>query len=164
MHAYVPWEGGTLRDFDSYNMSWAWAAGELVSTARDLNVFYRALLTGRVLRPELLAEMQTTVPFNPAAPEAGGYGLGLYWMALPCGRVWGHDGGVIGQQTVSWHSADGTRQVSYAQNMAYYQVSPTEPHPIDVAMLEFLTTALCGSAQTLAAPALPPTVEVFKRR
>jgi D-alanyl-D-alanine carboxypeptidase len=143
MHAYVPWVDGELRDFTRYRMSWAWAAGEIVSTARDLNDFYRALLTGKLLKPRLLAEMQTTVPMVPEAPEAGGYGLGLYSVQLPCGTFWGHDGGTIGHVTVSWHSPDGQRQMTYAQSMAYYQTSPTEPHPIDVAAFEFYLTALC---------------------
>ncbi|GAA0500195.1 hydrolase [Paractinoplanes deccanensis] len=136
MHAYVPWYEGELRDFTACNMSWAWAAGEIVSTARDLNVFYRALLTGKLLKPSLLAQMQTTTGED-------GYGLGLYYVDLPCGRVWGHDGGTIGHVTVSWHSADGRRQVTYAQSMSFYQTSPTEPHPIDVAVSDFLVTALC---------------------
>ncbi|GIE92687.1 serine hydrolase domain-containing protein [Paractinoplanes rishiriensis] len=157
MHAYVPWVDGDLRDFTRYNMTWAWAAGELISTGRDLNVFYRALLTGRVLSPALLAEMQT-------ATGAEGYGLGLYSVDLPCGRFWGHDGGTVGHQTVSWHSPDGERQVTYAHSMAWYQTSPTEPHPIDVAYVDFLVTALCGTgaAQTFTAPALPRTVDLTR--
>ncbi|HEX8628294.1 MAG TPA: serine hydrolase domain-containing protein, partial [Catenuloplanes sp.] len=82
--AYLSWVDGSLRDFSVFNMSWAWAAGELVSTPADLNTFYRALLTGRLLAPPLLREMQTTVPFDPAQPEAAGYGLGLFSVALPC--------------------------------------------------------------------------------
>jgi D-alanyl-D-alanine carboxypeptidase len=168
MHAYVPWTDGTLKDFTLCDMSWGWAAGEIVSTARDLDVFYRALLTGRLLKPAQLAQMQTTVPQVPEDPAAGGYGLGLYWVDLPCGRFWGHDGGTIGHQTVSWHSPDGSRQVTYAQNMAFYQTSATEPHPIDIALRNFLYLALCGSdsgagARTLTTPKLPQTVEVMRR-
>jgi D-alanyl-D-alanine carboxypeptidase len=157
MHAYVPWIDGELRDFTHYNMSWGSSAGEMVSTAHDLNVFYRALLTGRLLSRPLLAQMQTTIPDDPAHPEAGGYGLGLYSIQLPCGLFWGHDGGTVGHQTVSWHSADGTVQMTFAQNMAFYQTSPTEPHPIDVADAEFFVAALCGTqTSTLAAPAFTP--------
>jgi D-alanyl-D-alanine carboxypeptidase len=106
--------------------------------------------------------MQTTVPEDPQHPEAVGYGLGLYWVQGPCGRFWGHDGGVIGHQTISLHSADGRTQMTYAQNMAFYQTSPTEPHPIDVAAAAFFTTALCGApaAQMLSAsPAGLPLVD-----
>jgi D-alanyl-D-alanine carboxypeptidase len=161
MHAYVPWTDGTLKDFTHYNMSWAYSAGEMVSTAHDLNVFFRALLGGRLLAPRLLAQMETTVPEDPAEPEFAGYGLGLYFIQLPCGRFWGHDGGTIGHQTVSWHSADGRTQMTYAQNMAFYQTSTTEPSPIDVAAADFYVTALCGTqpstlrAGTLVGPRTP---------
>lgn len=164
MHAYVPWTDGTLKDFTRYNMSWAWSAGEIVSTAHDLNVFYRALLSGRLLRPALLAQMEATVPQDPADPGAGGYGLGLYRVDLPCGRFWGHDGGTIGHQTISWHSPDGRRQVTYAHSMAFYQTSATEPHPIDIALYDFLGTALCGDdtagAGVRATPRAPRTVDL----
>jgi D-alanyl-D-alanine carboxypeptidase len=150
MHAYIPWSDGELRDFTRYNSSWAWGAGDLVSTAADLNRFYRALLTGRLLSARLLAEMQTTVPMDADDPEAGGYGLGLYWIEGPCGRFWGHDGGTVGHQTISWHSQDGKRQMTYAQSMAFYQTSPTEQHPIDEAAAEFWITALCGEHATAA--------------
>jgi D-alanyl-D-alanine carboxypeptidase len=162
MHAYVPWIDGNLRDFTHYNMSWAYSAGEMVSTAHDLNVFFRALLGGRLLRPAQLAQMETTVPEDPAQPDAAGYGLGLYWVQLPCGKVWGHDGGTIGHQTIALNSPDGTRQVAYAQNMAFYQ-SPGEPSPIDVARNQFLLTALCGPVTTLASVPMPPMVDIRAR-
>jgi D-alanyl-D-alanine carboxypeptidase len=117
--AYVPWIDGNLRDFEAYQMSWGWAAGEMVSTMDDLNRFFRALSSGRLLGPALLAEMRETVPVDPSLPEAGGYGLGLFNVTLPCGVFWGHTGGVIGQSTFSFHSADGSRQVSMAENMAF---------------------------------------------
>jgi D-alanyl-D-alanine carboxypeptidase len=143
MNAYVPWIDGQLRDFSRYNMTWGSSAGEIVSTAHDLNTFYRALLGGRLLTRGLLRQMQTTVVEDPDQPDAGGYGLGLYWIQLPCGKFWGHDGGTIGHQTISWHSIDGKTQMTYAQSMAYYQTS-TDPHPIDVAASEFFVEALCG--------------------
>jgi D-alanyl-D-alanine carboxypeptidase len=156
MHAYVPWPpDGEPRDFTRYNMSWVWAAGEMVSTANDVNVFFRALLTGRLLTPALLAQMKTTVVQDPAHPEAGGYGLGLYWVQLPSGKVWGNDGGTIGHQAISWHTEDAGRQMTYAQSMAFYRTSPTEPHPIDIAAAAFFG-AVFGEAGTVTArPALP---------
>jgi D-alanyl-D-alanine carboxypeptidase len=41
--------------------------------------------------------------------------------------------------------------MTYAQSMAFYQTSPTEPHPIDVASSEFFLAALCGDDQQPAA-------------
>src|SRR3954447_17399563 len=143
--AYVQWTDGSLRDVSDFNMSWAWAAGELISTMADLNRFYRALLTGRLLSPALLAQMQTTVPFEASMPEQGGYGLGLYWLALPCGKAWGHNGGVVGYTTDSYHSADARQQVSVAQN--------ANNAPLDQAYEvhnTFLATALCGPQPTVS--------------
>ncbi len=56
------------------------ALGSLVSTTADLNQFYRALLTGELLAPAELREMQTTVPV-PGIPGRY-YGLGLYAQDL----------------------------------------------------------------------------------
>jgi D-alanyl-D-alanine carboxypeptidase len=143
--AYVPWFDGTLRDFTVYNMSWAWAAGELISTPQDLNRFYRALFTGRLLKPAQFAAMTTTVPTDPADPEGLRYGLGLLSVPGPCGRGWGHDGGVIGQIALSLHSLDGRRQLTVAENMAFYQ-TPGQPHPIDAARGDLIVEALCGQS------------------
>ncbi|HWH00660.1 MAG TPA: serine hydrolase domain-containing protein [Pilimelia sp.] len=153
--AYVPWpEDGQLRDFSVSNMTWAGAAGALVSTPADLNRFFRALLQGRLLRPAQQAALRTTVPMVPDAPQVGGYGLGIYWLRTPCGTFWGHDGGVIGHTTISLHSPDGRRQVSLAENLAFYQ-TPGELHPIDEARGRFLDAALCpaGGAPAAAAAA-----------
>ncbi len=156
--AYVPWYEGELRDFSVANMSWAWTAGALVSTAADLNRFFRALLGGRLLRPAELARMRTTVPMIPEAPDAAGYGLGLYWLDLPGGRFWGHDGLVFGHSAISLHSADGLRQVTLGMNVTHYSL-PGEPHPIGEASGAFLATALTGAtAVRAAAPVRLPAV------
>ncbi|MFI6160247.1 serine hydrolase domain-containing protein [Micromonospora haikouensis] len=150
--AYLPWYDGQLRDFSVANMSWAWTAGALVSTAADLNRFFRALLGGRLLRPAELARMRTTVPLDPAQPEAGGYGLGLLWLALPGGRFWGHDGAVFGHATISLHAPDGSRQVTLGTNVTHYQV-PGQPDPIGAATGAFLVTALSGAVTARSAGA-----------
>ena len=43
----------------------------IVSTAADLNRFYSALLTGKLLRPEELEALQTTVPTDQPNKTAG---------------------------------------------------------------------------------------------
>jgi D-alanyl-D-alanine carboxypeptidase len=144
------------RNWVDTSMTWAWMAGEMVSTTADLNTFFKALLGGRLLAPAMLAQMRTTVPFDPENPDVAGYGLGLYWQRLSCGQVWGHDGGVIGQITVSWHLPDASRQFSFAMNFSHYQFIPAA-HPIDVAMVDFADATLCpaSSARAGAAPAAP---------
>jgi len=66
-----------------------WAAGGLVSNARDVTTFYRALLTGKLLPPAQLKEMET-----PSAADAT-YGLGLSILFTSCGRAYGHAGDFI---------------------------------------------------------------------
>jgi D-alanyl-D-alanine carboxypeptidase len=159
-HAGAYFASFGVRDVSTFNMSWAWLAGELISTTEDLNDFYRALFGGKVLSPALLAQMRTTVPFDPSVPEAGGYGLGVYFLATPCGPIWGHDGGVIGQITVSLHLLDLGRQATYAQNFSHYQITD-ELHPIDAASQTFLLRALCPEALTTRSPSPLPRVDAL---
>ncbi|GCD35431.1 hydrolase [Streptomyces chrestomyceticus JCM 4735] len=142
------------RDFSVHDMSWAGTAGSLVSTMDDLNRFYRALLTGKLLGPAELREMQTTVPTD--APRLR-YGLGLFSLDSVCGRFWGHNGLVAGAATDSFSSPDGRRQVSLGTNLVRYyglEADGTTPKqgPIDDAKAAHIGQALC------ATPSSHPTV------
>ncbi|MFF8653541.1 serine hydrolase domain-containing protein [Streptomyces huasconensis] len=87
--------------------SWAWSAGQLISTNSDLNRFFAALLGGRLLPAAQLAEMRTTV----RAPQFGDgvrYGLGIISRPLSCGgRSWGHGGSIPGYETRGGVTEDG---------------------------------------------------------
>lgn len=145
-----------VRDLARYNMSWAWTAGALISTPSDLDTFYRALFSGRLLPAAQLAEMRRTVPFDPELPEAGGYGLGVFWAPTPCGERWGHDGGVIGQITISLHAPDGSRQLTMATNLSHYQLGVEEEHPIDAVWFAAIMSSACpGTAAQRTAAAAP---------
>lgn len=138
------------RDYSTFNMSWAWTAGALVSTMDDLNRFYRKLLTGGLIGGAALAQMQRTVPVkDPDGNLLMNYGLGLYSLDLPCGTFWGHDGAVFGAGTQSLSSAGGKRQVSVAFNLMKYQQLDANgmpvPNPIDSALAAHVVEALCGS-------------------
>ncbi|MFG3283226.1 serine hydrolase domain-containing protein [Streptomyces sp. NPDC048111] len=86
---------GATYDVTELNPSLAGAAGEMISTSRDLNRFYRALLSGRLLRERQQKELTATVPV-PGAPGVS-YGLGLMKMTLSCGvEIWGHNGAIQG--------------------------------------------------------------------
>jgi D-alanyl-D-alanine carboxypeptidase len=63
-HGYTAFGLGTDTSIDVtvLNPSMAVGSGSIISTTRDLNEFYGALLGGRLLAPEQLAEMTTTVP------------------------------------------------------------------------------------------------------
>ncbi|MFC5829947.1 serine hydrolase domain-containing protein [Nonomuraea insulae] len=131
------------KDFSVYNPSVMGMAGSIVSTMEDLNRFYRALLRGELLGAGLLAEMRKTASVDGAA-----YGLGIFPVDLPCGRFWGHNGGVFGMATFSFSSPDGGRQLSFGYNLTGYQRLDENgvpvPSPIDAAVLQHLLVALCG--------------------
>ncbi|GGT12311.1 serine hydrolase domain-containing protein [Nonomuraea spiralis] len=148
------------KDYSVYNMSWITTAGAVVSTMDDLNQFYRKLLRGELIGPAELAEMQKTVP---VAGVSGAYGLGIYATDLPCGRFWGHSGGVFGMATDSYTSPDGARQLSMGVNRTKYQSLDENGNivisPIDYATVDYLLLGLCGqsSARTKAAqPGIVP--------
>jgi D-alanyl-D-alanine carboxypeptidase len=98
--------GGELADFTEMDPSWAWAAGQLVSTPRDVNRFLGALMGGRLLKPAQLEQMKKTVQ-APGFPEGWSYGLGLMKIKLSCGYAWGHGGDIPGYETRNGVTEDG---------------------------------------------------------
>ncbi|MFE9427537.1 serine hydrolase domain-containing protein [Kitasatospora sp. NPDC006697] len=136
-HGYLPLSSGPA-DVTEFNPSVAGAAGELISTTDDLARFDAALLGGRLLAPAQLAEMTATVPADSYPPSR--YGLGLMRLALPCGEVWGHPGGIFGYTTYVFGDRAGTRQIA---------VSVTPYDPVKSAallpdVLGLLGHAFCG--------------------
>ncbi|QQQ80713.1 beta-lactamase family protein [Saccharothrix sp. 6-C] len=98
---------GRLVDATLMNPTLDWAAGEMISTAEDLNRFFDALLSGRLTSAASLDAMRRTVDDTGTIFA---YGLGLQRFDLPCGRsVWGHGGELIGYLTYATRADDGTR-------------------------------------------------------
>jgi D-alanyl-D-alanine carboxypeptidase len=136
-------------DATPFHASLTWTAGALVSTAKDLDRFYSALLGGELLRPALLEHMRATVPALPILH----YGLGLAKRRTGCGTVWGHDGKMPGYHTYAYHEANGRRSVVV--------MLPTDAHPqFDPALSSVLKltvdVAICrmyGHAPPASAPA-----------
>ena len=91
-------------DVSEHGLGGPWADGALVSNARDLATFFVALLQGRVVPPQLVAQMEKIVR------DSHGEGLGLYRLPSPCGRwFYGHTGGTPGNITFAAGSRDGSR-------------------------------------------------------
>jgi D-alanyl-D-alanine carboxypeptidase len=87
------------QDYTEINMSFAWAAGGLTSTAADTLRFAQALFAGELLHADTLASMRSYVPAN-----RGSYGLGLMRTSFPgSGSAEGHTGGLAGYRSVMWH-------------------------------------------------------------
>ncbi|OXM63348.1 serine hydrolase domain-containing protein [Amycolatopsis vastitatis] len=110
-----------LTDVTAYNLSRYVGAGNIISSATDLNRFFHALLGGELLPAGLLAQMKTTVPW-PGTNGRIGYGLGLMHISLDgvCGpgapSVWGHAGDVPGYNTWSMSDETGTRRITVASS------------------------------------------------
>jgi D-alanyl-D-alanine carboxypeptidase len=100
---YFAFPGQPVADLTELEPSLPGAAAALISTGPDLTTFVRALLSGKVLRRDLLAEMRTTIP-----AAGGNYGLGIREYPLPCGGVgWGHAGNILGFDTFTVATRDG---------------------------------------------------------
>ncbi|MFD5250294.1 serine hydrolase domain-containing protein [Amycolatopsis sp. NPDC058340] len=99
-----------LTDLTTYNYTRYFGAGGMVSSGKDLNRFFEALLGGRLLPADLLKQMKTTVPMGGGSE----YGLGLMKLNLKtagaCAEdlvVWGHGGDLPGFATLSFHDDSG---------------------------------------------------------
>jgi D-alanyl-D-alanine carboxypeptidase len=113
VHGYVQLSQGTpLIDItQALSPSWGWAAGGIVSNARDVTTFYRALLTGRLLQATQLNEMK--IP----SPVAGTYGLGISSEFTTCGRAFGHAGDFFGWRNGVLATANGKREAVVMVNV-----------------------------------------------
>jgi D-alanyl-D-alanine carboxypeptidase len=100
---------GAWQDITDLDPSLGWAAGQLVSTPRDLGRFMHGLLAGRLLPSAQLAAMRRTVDAPDFEPDPGWrYGLGIARHRLSCGPVaWGHGGDIQGFETRNLATDDG---------------------------------------------------------
>ena len=98
-------------DITAFNPSIAGASGKVISTAADLNLFFRALMDRRLLGPTEQTQMQTVY----TTPRDYEYGLGLMTRTVAGGpRLWGHRGDIFGYYAESWTTEDGGRQLTVA--------------------------------------------------
>jgi D-alanyl-D-alanine carboxypeptidase len=101
-HGYLG-PAGSLVDMTVLDPSVAWAAGGIVSNARDLTKFYSSLFTGRLLPAAQLNDMKT------GFPVVGVYGLGLQITSTKCGWAFGHIGDFPGYRNIVWATSNGRR-------------------------------------------------------
>ncbi|AKR12647.1 D-alanyl-D-alanine carboxypeptidase (plasmid) [Bacillus thuringiensis] len=96
---YIQLDGASEpKDVTYYNPSMGSSAGDMISTADDLNKFFSYLLGGKLLKEQQLKQMLTTVPTG--IDELGDSGLGIFKIILPNGvSIWGHSGGIPGFST-----------------------------------------------------------------
>ncbi|NYH55659.1 D-alanyl-D-alanine carboxypeptidase [Nocardiopsis arvandica] len=106
--------GGSSVDVTVMNPSEAGCAGEIISTAADLDRFLVALFDGTLLGEEEFTEMTTPLPEEMIhdLPMGIGYGLGLMRLANDADLdLWGHGAGIPGYATFAATTRDGVRRI-----------------------------------------------------
>ena len=92
--------------------------GGVISTGDELLTIMQAIVSGRILPPDLVAAMlKMTTQSNST------YGLGLAKYDLSCGTFYGHEGRVNGTASIAIADTDGSRGVVIAFNL----MSDTDP-------------------------------------
>ncbi|WP_433659903.1 serine hydrolase domain-containing protein [Nocardia sp. CA-128927] len=87
---------GALVDITDIDPGWGLSDGAMVSTGADLDRFFMALLSGELLPPAQLADMQRVVPSGDPL-RGDDFGLGLFHRINACGiEVWSHGGAMNG--------------------------------------------------------------------
>jgi D-alanyl-D-alanine carboxypeptidase len=108
----------------------------MISTTRDLHTYFSALMGGRVLPADLLAEMRT--------PEASaGYGLGVFAQETPCGTIYHHNGAIMGSAALMYSTRDGRRTLTAGLTWvddAGLSIAPA----FQAAQQRFVDEVLCG--------------------
>ncbi|WP_167971703.1 serine hydrolase domain-containing protein [Lentzea indica] len=123
-HAHGYWTAnGKPSDITRINPSVAWAAGEMISTTRDLDTFIVALTSGKLLKPAQQQELAKTTAVSPD------YGLGLSVQTLPCGtKVVGHGGGIPGYSSDLITTPDNKKRLELSATSAPVSGDPGQAY------------------------------------
>ncbi|MFV5173708.1 serine hydrolase domain-containing protein [Bacillus cereus] len=115
-HGYIQLDGASEpKDVTYYNPSMGSSAGDMISTADDLNKFFCYLLGGKLLKEQQLKQMLTTVPTG--VDELGDSGLGIFKMKLSNGElIWGHGGTIPGFLTFAGGTLGGKHTLAVNLN------------------------------------------------
>lgn len=113
--------------------SLTWTGGSLVSVPDDLAVFQMALQSGKLLKPETMAEMRK---FHPCSLLGGTvqYGLGVMKSDSPIGEVFGHGGLNFGFHVETYYSPEHNTSFCHMHNFLPAQVVTVSDQVVAVAM------------------------------
>lgn len=145
-HGYAK-TGNGIEDVTELDPSWGWAAGQIISTTKDLNTFYRGLLKGDLLKRAQLDEMKKTVDTAGEMWPGVEYGLGIASAPMSCGgRSWGHGGDIHGYETRGGVTDTGRAfSVAVTALPGTFQDTPEEAGKAHGAVLATVDAALCGA-------------------
>lgn len=145
---------GATADATNWNPSWAFTAGEMISTLDDLHVWSKALATGEGLLGAEYAKMRLDSLTTNVAGNTGerSYGLGF-------GRAngWiGHTGELPGYNTTEYYSPDLQTSIVVMVNSDIATSAGENPAPsVTTGLMQVLkggTPAASSSASEQAAP------------
>src|SRR5262249_33678843 len=142
-HGYQYSAANVPRDTSRWNLSWAWTAGGITSTLRDLRRWCPALATGRKLLTKRMQRKRLNfVDLSHDTDIPGtGYGLGIFELPTQAGVFIGHNGEVPGYDTLCLYSpASQTTMVAFGTTSP--ELDPISPDRIPVAMLFTLAPAI----------------------
>ncbi len=135
-------------DVTRANASWISAAGDMISTTRDLHTFFSALMGGRLLPAPLLAEMRTPHPKL-------GYGLGLFVQETDHGgTIYTHNGGMWGWAALMYSTPDGATTLTASLTTGDAELDFAEVGALFAKVQQRLVNEVFGGGQT-AGPAGP---------
>jgi D-alanyl-D-alanine carboxypeptidase len=140
-------KGGPLQDLSTLSPSMAGAAGAMVSTTVDLVAFLQALFGGRLLNPDMMAEMQKGIAIVASDPKSAAYGLGLELIPGPVGIIAGKNGAFFGSKVMMERLGDGTILV-FQVNAGH--VRPDIGGPLLVPLIHALSGAAAKPAARIA--------------
>ncbi|MGW6726630.1 serine hydrolase domain-containing protein [Nocardia sp. NPDC055029] len=101
-------------DVTDIDPNWGLPDGAMVSSGRDLNRFFTALISGRLVPAAELAEMTKTSTVGLAGIT--GAGLGLFRRTSSCGlEAWGHNGAIYGFSVLVAATATSAVTISFNQ-------------------------------------------------
>lgn len=135
-------------------------AGGVYATAEDITDFTGALMTGRLLRKDLVDAMVTPV----GAAQQARYGYGLYLINGPCRTaagtpevLIGHDGAGFGTRAVSFTTRDASRRVALAYTgRSYVKEGPDPDAAMNAALIAGFRATCPASAPTTPASGKGP--------
>jgi D-alanyl-D-alanine carboxypeptidase len=114
-----------------WDFSWAWAAGNMISTLDDMRIWARALATGALLKPETQRQrLDTTVPMSPE--QTSFYGLGLINAA---GWI-GHTGVIFGFETMVFY-------LPQTQTTLVFFINTDVPQEASATLAHAITSIIC---------------------
>ncbi|MGZ3141912.1 serine hydrolase domain-containing protein [Lentzea chajnantorensis] len=138
---------GVPTDVTEMDPSWGWAAGQIVSSTKDLNTFYQALLKGNLVPAAQLTEMQKTVDTAGEMWPGSAYGLGIASTTLSCGgKYWGHGGDIHGYETRGGVTEKGRAfSIAVTALPGTFQDTPEKGAKAHDQILATVDSALCGA-------------------